>query len=424
MRKTYDVTIIGGGSAGLAAAKAFKGTKTKVALIERSHILGGILNQCIHNGFGLHVFKEMLTGPEFAQRFIDDIDEKQLDLYLDTTVLDVNQENPFILICSSEYEGVYEIESKTIILSSGCYERSRGAISIPGSRPNGIMTAGTAQKYLNIDGYLVGKNVFILGSGDIGLIMARRMTLEGAKVLGVAEMMPYSNGLNRNIAQCLDDFDIPLYLSHTIVDIKGEKNLESVTIQQLDESFNPIEGTQKTFEVDTLLLSVGLIPDIKVFEHLDLTLNPITKSINVNQNYQTSIPGIFACGNALHVHDLVDDVVIESMRAGQAVLNYLSASQSPVTQNVKVLYDHHIRYVVPHHLNANYLLNEDLIFLFRTTQKFDEAFFIVKQDDKEIYRKKHRFIVPAEMNKIEIKRNDIDLSKDVSISLEEVKNEK
>lgn len=420
--KNYDVVIIGGGAAGLAAATSFKDSKLNVLIVERSTELGGILNQCIHNGFGLHVFKEMLTGPEFAQRFIDQVSDLSVDVKVDTTVIDVIKNDDFILTCSSPNDGIYEIHSKTMILAAGCYERSRGAISIPGTRPNGIMTAGTAQKYLNIDGYLVGKNVFILGSGDIGLIMARRMTLEGATVHGVAEMMSYSNGLNRNIAQCLDDFEIPLYLSHTIVDIKGKENLESITIQQLDENFKPVSGTEKTFEVDTLLLSVGLIPDIKVFDHLDLALNPITKSVDVDQNYQTNVDGVFACGNALHVHDLVDDVVLEALRTGESVKSYLSNKHDNNKQHItNVSYDHHIRYIVPQHINTSNYMKDDISLLFRTTQKFEQATFVVKQGDQEIYHKKQRFIAPAEMNKISIPIDQIDLSIPIYVELTEVK---
>lgn len=419
--KTFDVTIIGGGAAGLAAATSFKDSGLKVLLVERSDQLGGILNQCIHNGFGLHVFKEMLTGPEFAQRFVDDLETQNLEIKLNTTVIDIEQEDLFILKCSSAQEGIYQLKTKTIILSTGCYERSRGAISIPGLRPNGIMSAGTAQKYLNIDGYLVGKDVFILGSGDIGLIMARRMTLEGAKVHGVAEMMSYSNGLNRNIAQCLDDFEIPLYLSHTIVDIQGDKNIESITIQKLDDQFKPIPNTEKTFKIDTLLLSVGLIPDIKVFKHLDLKMNPITKSINVDQNYQTTIPGIFACGNALHVHDLVDDVAIESKRAGQAVKAYLENEVEQNKAQATVTFDHHIRYIVPQKLTETKLIDDKLILLFRTTQKFASAVFVVTQNDEIIYKKKQTFIVPAEMNKISIAIDKVNLNEELHVSLTEVK---
>jgi len=417
---TYDVVIIGGGAAGLAAASTFKHTNLKVVLIERDEVLGGILNQCIHNGFGLHVFHEMLTGPEFAQRFIDEIKTMDMETKLHTTVLDIKKDTNYIIQCASHIDGIYEIESKSIIISSGCYERSRGAISIPGTRPNGIMTAGTAQKYLNIDGYLVGKKVFILGSGDIGLIMARRMTLEGAKVLGVAELMPYANGLNRNIAQCLDDFNIPLYLSHTIVDIKGEKNLESITIQKLDESFEPIAKTKKTFDVDTLLLSVGLIPDIKVLNHIDIKKNLMTKSILVDQNYESSSSGIFACGNALHVHDLVDDVVIEAKRTGYAVEKYLNKmNQTNKYHDIK----HHpmIRYTIPNQINEKQLIEDDIVLLFRTKRKYEAVIFIVKQQDKEIYRKKHLFVVPAEMNKIKLKIKDIDLHHHIMIDIEEVK---
>ncbi len=419
--KAYDVVIIGGGAAGLAAATSFKDSTLNILVIERSPQLGGILNQCIHNGFGLHVFKEMLTGPEFSQRFIDQVNDLHIDVKVDTTVIDVFKTQSFTIKCSSPIDGIYEITTKSIILSTGCYERSRGAISIPGTRPNGIMTAGTAQKYLNIDGYLVGKNIFILGSGDIGLIMARRMTLEGAKVHGVAEMMPYSNGLNRNIAQCLDDFDIPLYLSHTITQIKGKENIESITIQQLDDKFKPIPNTEKTFEVDTLLLSVGLIPDTKVFNHLGLMIDPITKSVEVDQNYQTNIPGIFACGNSLHVHDLVDDVVLEAIRAGQSVKSFLNNTQNSINAKTNITFDHHIRYIVPQHINQNHMLEDDLTLLFRTNQKFEQATFVVTQNGKEIYRKKQKFIAPAEMNKITIPLNKMSLKDSINVSLVEVK---
>ncbi len=418
---TYDVVIIGGGAAGLAAAIKTDDGKHRVLIIERDDALGGILNQCIHNGFGLHVFNEMLTGPEFAARLIDDVVSRHIPYLLNTTVSDVKEVNhELTMVLSSSQTGISKIRTKAIILATGCYERSRGAISIPGDRPNGIMTAGAAQKYLNIDGYLVGKNIFILGSGDIGLIMARRMTLEGAKVHGVAEIMPYSNGLNRNIAQCLQDFDIPLYLSHTVSEIKGDKNLESITIQSVDENMDLIPNTKKTFAVDTLLLSVGLIPDIKVFESLDLTINPITKSIVVDQNYQSDIPGIFACGNALHVHDLVDDVVLEAQRAGHAVNHYLNQKKMVERQYVDITFDHHIRYIVPNRLSQVNWSNGFITLLFRTNRKFTKAIFIVKQGHEEIKRVNATFIVPAEMNKIEIEASLINHQKPLHIELVEV----
>lgn len=415
----YDVMIIGGGAAGLAAANALNEKGLKVGLIERSERLGGILNQCIHHGFGLHVFKEMLTGPEFAQKLIDQMDDSKIEVKLNTSVIDIKKEDSFMIKCASEQDGIYELVAKSVLLTSGCFERSRGAISIPGTRPNGIMTAGLAQKYLNIDGYLVGKKVFILGSGDIGLIMARRMTLEGAKVLGVAEMMPHSNGLNRNIVQCLHDFDIPLYLSHTVVDIKGDKNLESVTIAKLDASFQPIEGTRKTFDVDTLLLSVGLIPDVKVLSSIDLVYDKKTKSIQVDQNYESSVNGLFACGNALHVHDLVDDVVLESRRAAHAVEVYLNQTLIEKTYH-HISHHDQIAYTMPQHLSSHGYNQDQLTILFRTKKKYEKVMFIVKQDDAIIYQKKHQFVHPSEMNKINININHLDLNQSIYIDMKEV----
>jgi len=315
---TWDIVVIGGGAGGLSAALAAHEEDVRILVLEREAVLGGILNQCIHNGFGLHEFEEDLTGPEYAERFIAAFYEKGIDVYLETTVMNMTKtKEGFSLEAFDKKAGKLAIEARAVILSSGCYERTRGQIRIPGERPAGVMTAGSAQRYLNIEGYLVGKEVFILGSGDIGLIMARRMTLEGANVKGVAEIMPHSNGLTRNIAQCLEDFDIPLYLSHTVTDIRGADRLEGITIEEVDKDFRVIEGTKKDFAVDCLLLSVGLIPDTMVLESLDVKMHPKTKGPLVDHNFHTNVEGLFACGNALHVHDLVDDVTEESRRAAR-----------------------------------------------------------------------------------------------------------
>ncbi|MGM9808669.1 MAG: NAD(P)/FAD-dependent oxidoreductase, partial [Bacilli bacterium] len=293
-----DLVIIGGGSAGLAAAiEAYDNGIKDILVLEKDNDLGGILNQCIHNGFGLQEFKEQLAGPEYAERFIIQFKERNIEYKLNSLVMSISEDK--VVTYSNDEDGCVEVKAKSIIMSCGCIERTRGAINIPGTRPKGVYTAGLAQRYLNIDGYLVGKRVFILGSGDIGLIMARRMTLEGAKVLGVAELMPYSNGLNRNIVQCLQDFNIPLYLSHTVTNIYGNNNLEGIDIARVDDKLNPIPGTEIHFDCDTLLLSVGLIPFNALLSNIGANTNPRTKGAVVDQNLQTSIPGIFSCGNCL-----------------------------------------------------------------------------------------------------------------------------
>jgi len=351
--KKVDVCIIGGGAAGLSAALEAYDPKLNILIIEREKQFGGILNQCIHNGFGLHVFNEELTGPEYATRLLDEVLQKDIAYLLDTTVTDIKKETNFTVFATNITNGPIEIISKTVILTTGCYERTRGHISIPGDRPKGIMTAGSAQRYLNIDGYLVGQDVFILGSGDIGLIMARRMTLEGANVLGVAELMPHSNGLTRNVVQCLHDFDIPLYLSHTVVDVKGKERLEEITIQAVDQHRNLVPGTKKVFKVDTLLLSVGLIPDVKLFDSLTVDVDPITKSAIVSQNLESSVSGLFISGNSLHVHDLVDDVTIESKKAGHYAKNYVLNHKETKSQNQFVKIDQHIQHIIPQLIDFN-----------------------------------------------------------------------
>ncbi|MCF7932975.1 MAG: FAD-dependent oxidoreductase [Acholeplasmataceae bacterium] len=418
---TYDVIVIGAGAAGMAAALEAQKEHASVLLIERDHIMGGILNQCIHNGFGLTVFKEELTGPEYADRFIKALEDTHIRIMVDTTVIDIKKTGDvFDLTVSGTTVGYIHLFGKSVVLSAGCYERTRGAIRIPGERPKGIMPAGSAQRYLNMDGYLVGERIFILGSGDIGLIMARRMTLEGAKVLGVAELMPYSNGLTRNIVQCLDDFDIPLHLSHTVTAIEGKDVLKRITISAVDNHYRPIPGTEKHFDVDTLLLSVGLIPDIQLFDHLNLDLSIMTGSAIVNQHLETSVPGLFACGNALHVHDLVDFVSLEGAKAGRSAAYY---AKKPVKRQSSLMDVHPgtmIHHIVPQRIDLSDMV-EPVELSFRTTTKAKVAKFVLRQDGVVIKEQKATFVAPAEMEKITICANLLKSDQALTLDMEVLK---
>ena len=392
--KKVDLAIIGGGSAGLAAAiSAYDQGIKSLVIFEKDDHLGGILFQCIHSGFGLQEFKEQLSGPEYAERFIKQVEERKIKYYLDTTVLEITKDK--VLTYSNALEGIQQIQAKAIILASGCRERTRGSIDIPGDRPAGVMTAGVAQRYLNIDGYLPGERIFILGSGDVGLITARRLALEGAKVLGVAELMPYSSGLDRNIVQCLEDFSIPLYLSHTVVNVVGKERVEKVVIAQVDEQFKPIPGTEKEFAVDTLLLSVGLIPDTELLTHIQIPLNSKTRGALVNESLETTVPGIFTCGNALHVHDLVDFVSAEGREAGQMAALYIQDNLKDEGPKLVTKALNGVNYIIPASINLN-RLSKGVNLKFRVTKPYKKVKLLIKVNGQEIKRVFKPAILPSE----------------------------
>jgi len=400
-----DIVIVGGGPAGLAAAiaAAKEDATLSILILERDHELGGILNQCIHNGFGLHTFNEELTGPEYAERFEQQLSGLNIQYMLDTMVLDVSSG---LVTAVNSAKGVFEVECGAVVLCMGCRERPRGALNIPGLRPAGVFTAGTAQRLVNIEGYMPGKEVVILGSGDIGLIMARRMTLEGAKVKAVCELMPYSGGLKRNIVQCLDDFDIPLLLSHTVIDIKGKERVNSVVIAEVDANSKPIPGTEQEITCDTLLLSCGLIPENELSRAADIKIDPATNGPVVNESFETSVPGIFACGNVLHVHDLVDYVSEESGRAGKSAARFVKNSLTSDSQSISIRKGNGVRYTVPSTVRVNNL-EDDLIIRFRSTGVFKDAYVDVLFDGEQKLHRRKQIITPGEMEQVILKREDL-----------------
>ncbi len=417
----HDLIVIGGGPAGLAAAMAaYKAGVEDILIIERDHQMGGILNQCIHNGFGLHYFKEELTGPEYAGRFIEMVKDTKIKVYLDTMVLDVTEEKEVHIV--NKEQGYQILKGKAIVFAMGCRERTRGAIGIPGSRPAGVFTAGTAQRYVNMEGYMVGKKVVILGSGDIGLIMARRMVLEGAEVLACVEVMPYSGGLTRNIVQCLDDYDIPLLLSHTITEVRGKTRVEEVVVSEVDEKRQPIPGTEQTFECDTVLLSVGLVPENELSRSAGIELDRRTNGAFVYENMETSIPGIFACGNVVHVHDLVDFVTAESTRAGTAAADYI-LQQKELEQDdfLTIKNGSYVTYVVPQKIRQENVDKRVEVF-FRVNKVFDESQITVTSQGEVIAKQKKSYIVPGEMEKMKLSKKVMDKVKngEIEISIEEV----
>ena len=396
--KTCQLAIIGGGPAGLAAAcAAYEAGLRDILILERDRTLGGILNQCIHNGFGLHHFKEELTGPEYAGRFIKMLEETSAAVMSDTMVLDIAADKTIHAVNTTD--GYVEIKAQSVVLAMGCRERTRGAISIPGTRCSGILTAGAAQRYVNMEGWMVGKRIVILGSGDIGLIMARRMTLEGAKVLACVELMPYSSGLNRNIVQCLQDFNIPLYLSHTITDIQGNDRLERIVVSQVDADRKPIPGTEMTFDCDTLLLSVGLIPENELTRQAGIDMDKRTNGPAVYENMETSLSGVFACGNVVHVHDLVDFVTEESEKAGRSAAAYVLGHIPARSHSLAVTNGAYVTYTVPQKIDVENV-EKAVDISFRVNRSFGNSEILVTSGDTVIARYQRRHMAPGEMEHI------------------------
>lgn len=413
--KTYDIVIIGGGPAGLAAAVSARENGIQdILILERDKELGGILNQCIHNGFGLHTFKEELTGPEYAGRFIKQVTDLGIEYKLHTMVMDISSDK--IVTAMNREEGLFEIQASAVILAMGCRERSRGALNIPGYRPAGIYSAGTAQRLVNMEGYMPGREVVILGSGDIGLIMTRRMTLEGAKVKVVAELMPYSGGLKRNIVQCLNDYDIPLKLSHTVVDIKGKERVEGITLAEVDGKGKPIPGTEEEYTCDTLLLSCGLIPENELSRGMGVDMNPVTSGPKVNESLETNIEGVFACGNVLHVHDLVDFVSEEAKTAGRNAAEYVKNLQADTDDRDKHSREEAaeivlnpvegVRYTVPSTINPVHM-DENLTVRFRVGGVYKNCYVSVYFDEERVIHKKRPVVAPGEMEQIKLTKEQL-----------------
>lgn len=416
----HDLVIIGGGPAGLAAAAAAKkGGVDDILILERDGVLGGILNQCIHNGFGLHTFKEELTGPEYASRFIKMVEELEIPYRLNSMVLDINDKKEITVV--NREEGLQIIKAKAIILAMGCRERPRGALNIPGYRPAGIYTAGTAQRLINIEGYMVGKEVVILGSGDIGLIMARRMMLEGANVKVVAELMPYSGGLRRNIVQCLNDFGIPLKLSHTVVNIEGKERVTGITLAEVGPDRKPIPGTEEHYSCDTLLLSCGLIPENELTKGMGISMNPVTSGPMVNDRLETDQDGVFACGNVLHVHDLVDYVSEEASLAGKHAAEYIKNNGVKSGKAVTLKAENGVRYTVPQSVDPESMADKITV-RFRVADVYKDRSICVYYDGKLISKKKKKVLAPGEMEQVILLKSSLaeypDL-KEITIRTEE-----